>query len=281
MRGSMLLKTLKASPVPAAAMMLAGVLALAPAAHAGGGEGPGGLFDREWSVGGMVLVSPRYEGSKDYRVIGFPMIFPSGLNAGDGLVQFRGPDDLRLRLFNVHGFEAGPLIGWRFGRDEDDGDRLRGLGDVEGGFVAGAYAAVTLGMFKPFVSYHHQLSGDNTGGLVRLGVEAKVPVAPRVQVRATLGTSIADKDYMAAYFSVTPAQSLASLTGLPVYDAGAGIKDVFFGLNAEIPLHQDWTLRLTGRYTHLVGDAADSPIVESESQFSGGIGLTYRFGGPR
>jgi outer membrane scaffolding protein for murein synthesis (MipA/OmpV family) len=27
-----------------------------------------------------------------------------------------------------------------------------------------------------------------------------------------------------------------------------------------------------------VGDAADSPLVESESQLSGGIGLTYRFG---
>lgn len=265
----------------AAALTFAGFLAGASAAQAGGGGGPDGLFDREWSVGGMVLVSPRYEGSKDYRVIGFPMIFPSGLNTGDGYVQFRGPDDLRLRLFNLHGFEAGPLIGWRFGRDEDDGDRLRGLGDVEGGFVAGAYAAVTLGMIKPFISYHHQLSGDDTGGLVRLGVEAKVPVAPRVQVRATLGTSIADKDYMAAYFSVTPTQSLASLAGLPVYDAGAGIKDVFFGLNAEVPINRDWTLRLSGRYTHLVGDAADSPIVETESQFSGGIGLTYRFGGAR
>lgn len=263
------------------ATLLTGLLTLTPPAHAGDGGGPQGLFDREWSVGGMLLVTPRYEGAKDYRVIGFPMIFPSGLGTGDGLVQFRGPDDLRLRLLNMHGFEAGPLIGWRFGREEDDGDRLRGLGDVDGGFVAGAYAAVTLGMFKPFLSYHHQVTGDDGGGLVRFGVEAKVPVARDVQVRATLGSSIADKDYMAAYFSVTPAQSLASLAGLPVYDAGAGIKDVFVGFSADLPINSDWTLKLNGRYTHLVGDAADSPIVESESQFSGGIGLTYRFGTKR
>jgi outer membrane scaffolding protein for murein synthesis (MipA/OmpV family) len=48
-------------------------------------------------------------------------------------------------------------------------------------------------------------------------------------------------------------------------------------LSSDIALDQRWTLKLTGRYSHLVGDAADSPIVETESQFYGGVGLTYRF----
>ena len=34
---------------------------------------------------------------------------------------------------------------------------------------------------------------------------------------------------------------------------------------------------LIGRYARLIGDAADSPIVESENQFYGGAALSYKF----
>jgi outer membrane scaffolding protein for murein synthesis (MipA/OmpV family) len=229
-------------------------------------------------VGGMVVVAPEYEGSDDYEVVGFPFVAPAGLGNGGGLVQFRGPDDLRFRVLHFGGFEAGPLVGWRFDRDEDDGDRLRGLGDVDGGFVVGGFAAYRLGTFKPFVSYHHQVSGDDTGGLTRFGVEARVEPAPRFVVTGTVGATYADDDYMQSFFGVTPDQSAASASGLGVYDADAGIKDVYIGLSTDVPLSEDWTLKLMGRYARLTGDAADSPIVESEDQLSGGVGFTYKLG---
>jgi outer membrane protein len=62
-----------------------------------------------------------------------------------------------------------------------------------------------------------------------------------------------------------------------VYDIDSGFKDVFLGVAASVPLGDRWSLKLAGRYAHLLGDAADSPIVEAESQWSGGVGLTYRF----
>ncbi len=116
-------------------------------------------------------------------------------------------------------------------------------------------------------------SGDDTGGLIRFGVEAKTPVAPLMSLTATVGASYADADYMDAYFSVTPAQSAASSAGLPAYEADAGIKDAFFGVTTDVPLSRDWSLKLSGRYSRLVGDAADSPIVENENQFYGGASL--------
>ena len=108
-------------------------------------------------------------------------------------------------------------------------------------------------------------------------MEAKAPVAPNLSLTATVGASYADQDYMDAYFSVTPAQSAVSSAGLPAYDADAGIKDVFFGVTTDVPLTRDWSLKLSGRYSRLVGDAADSPVVENENQFYGGLGLTYSF----
>lgn len=230
-------------------------------------------------VGGIVSMAPRYEGATNYRVIGFPFVAPTGFGMIEsGTVQFRGVDDLRFRLWRSGAFEAGPLIGWRFGRDEEDGSRLRGLGDVEGGFVAGGYAAYRIGMFKPFLSYHHQLTGDSTGGILRFGSEALIKLDRGISVTATVGGTYASSDYMDHYFGITSAQAAGSTAGLAVFDAGADIKDAYIGLSGTVPLSELWSLRVGAKYTRLIGDAADSPVVETADQFSGSVGLSYRFG---
>jgi len=241
-----------------------------------GGVSDLGISGTDWQVGGFVFVAPKYEGAKDYEVLGAPFIAPAGLDE-TSRVQLRGPDDLRFRLIDFNGFEAGPLVGWRFDRDEGDAARLRGLGDVDGGLVAGAYVAYRLGPIAPFVSYHHQVTGDDTGGLIRFGAEARSLLMGGFSATLTAGATYADDDYMDAYFSVTPAQSAASVAGLAAYEADAGLKDVFIGLTGDVPLSDVWTLKLSARYAHLIGDAADSPIVESEHQLFGGVGLSYRF----
>ena len=230
-------------------------------------------------AGGAAAIAPKYEGSKDYEVRGFPIVAPAG--SGDsseaGFVQFRGIDDIRFRAFNSNGFEMGPLAGYRFGRDEDDADRLTGLGDVDGGLVVGAYAAYNFGAFKPFVSYHHQVTGDDAGGLVRFGAETRMPVAMGISLTVVAGANYATEDYNDAYFAVTSGQALTSTAGLIAYEADAGIKDVYLSLGTDIPLTDLWSLKLGGLYAHLLGDAADSPIVETEHQFYGIVGLTYKF----
>lgn len=251
--------------------LVAAVLAASPVT-AGDFFGSGDTIDLQ--VGGFVIVTPKYEGSEDYEVFGVPFLAPAGVDDNSRL-KFRGPDDVRFRLLEYYGFEAGPLVGWRFDREEEDADRLEGLGDVDGGVVAGAYAAYRMGGFAPFVSYGHQVSGDETGGLLRFGAEWRLPVWNGIRFTAQGGGTFADDDFMDAFFSVNNRQ--ADNSGFNAYDAEAGIKDVYVGLNADVPLSQDWSLKMTGMYSRLVGDAADSPIVETENQFFGGLGLTYRF----
>ena len=69
----------------------------------------------------------------------------------------------------------------------------------------------------------------------------------------------------------------SSNSGLRFYDSDAGIKDVFLAASADVKLDDRWTLKLMGRYSFLTGEVSDSPIVETEHQFFGGIGATYRF----
>ncbi len=226
-------------------------------------------------VGGAAVIAPKYEGSKEYEVRGFPIIAPAS-GESSGFVQFRGIDDLRFRVFEHSGFEAGPLAGYRFGRDEDDAARLAGLGDVDGGVVVGGYAAYNFGSLKPFLSYHHQVTGDDAGAVLRAGAETRFSLTPSIMVTAVAGASYADDDYMQSYFSVTAAQAFAS--GLSAFDADGGFKDVYLSLGTDIPLSELWSMKLGVKYTHLIGDASDSPIVETDSQLSGLLGFTYRFG---
>lgn len=228
-------------------------------------------------VGGIVVVTPKYEGSKEYEVFGAPLIFPAGFG-DNSRVKVKGLDHVQFRLFDIQGFEFGPLAGYRTGRDEEDGDRLRGLGDIDGGLVIGGYAAYRFGAFTAQASYHHEVTGDDeTGGLVKLGLEAVAQVAPNVKLTGGIGTTFADSDYMQSFFRVTAAQSARSQAGLAQYDTDAGIKDVNFSLTTDVAFAQRWNLKLIGRYSRLVGDAADSPVIETEDQFFGGAALTYRF----
>ena len=245
-----------------------------------------GASGKSITLGAGALVKPKYEGSKDYEVFAIPLIIPK-FSGGTGeksrfkkfreRISFKGLDDIRVRAFKSNGFEVGPVAGYRSGRDQDDARRLNGLGDIDGGLVLGGYAGYRIGSTIFDVSASTQVTGDDTGVQVRLGAETEQQVSERVRVTARLGTTISGDDYMQDYFGVTAAQAATSGAGLPVFGADAGIKDVHLQLGSKIDLGDRWLLRLRGRYARLVGDAADSPVIETEDQLSGSVGLGYKF----
>jgi outer membrane scaffolding protein for murein synthesis (MipA/OmpV family) len=249
------------------------------AADLDGGYKDDGAYERgDWSieavkVGGFIGVKPTYEGSDEYEVFGLPYIFPV-LSGGPGFfsrVDARGLDDVRFRLFEQDGFVAGPLAGYDLGRDEDDGDLLEGLGDIDGGFVGGGFVGYQLGPVLFDVSYHHYF-GDTDGYQIRFGAETKRYVSERTKLTARIGATYADDGYMDTYFGVSGAAINAG-----AFVADSGFKDVHAQIGIETELDERWSMRGSVRYSHLLGDAADSTIVETESQFYGLLGLSYKF----
>jgi outer membrane scaffolding protein for murein synthesis (MipA/OmpV family) len=231
-----------------------------------------GAYSSDWSieavkVGGFIGVKPTYEGSDEYEVFGFPYIFPV-FSGGPGFfsrIDARGLDDVRFRLFESDGFIAGPLAGYDLGRDEDDGDLLVGLGDIDGGFIGGGFVGYQLGPVLFDVSYHHYFS-DADGYQIRFGAETVRYVSDWTKLTARVGATYADDGYMDTYFGV-PA----------TFVADSGFKDVHAQVGVETELDERWSLRGSVRYSRLLGDAADSPIVASEDQFYGLLGLSYKF----
>jgi outer membrane protein len=81
---------------------------------------------------------------------------------------------------------------------------------------------------------------------------------------------------MSTDFGVT--QGDADRTGLPVYDADSGFKDIRVFPSLVMHLNETWHLALGVQYRGLLGDADDSPVVDdrgSSDQWLSGLGVAY------
>jgi len=227
----------------------------------------------DWSIciGALGIYKPDYEGSDDYELKGFPLIDITlrdtfFLNAQKGLGAY---------VWNRNDFKLGIAIGYTFGRDEDDSSDLRGLGDIDGGAVANVLFEWTIGDVALNARYEEQITGQDTGFQVHLGLGYDLHIAEKVILKPSIRTTYASSDYMEEYFGVSPSQSTRS--GMSAYDAASGFKSLGFHIMATYKLDQHWGIQAGAGYDRLVGEAADSPVVKDENQYRVSIGLSYKF----
>ena len=250
-------------------------------------------------VGIGATAAPLYEGSDEYRIAPFPIIsYDSGV-PGPRRFEFRALDDIRLHAARFGGFSFGPIAGYRFGRDEEDADILDGLGDVEGGIVGGAFVAfdAPVSEFASVgldIGVSHQFTGDprdddflddigfdnGYGYIIDFGASANIAVTPRIDLALRAGAEYADDDYMQTHFGISPTQAASSAAAGPAlggFDAEGGIKNVYLNANAAFDVTDKIQLRAGAGYSRLLGDAADSPVSVDDNQFTGSLGVAYRF----
>ena len=227
---------------------------------------------RDWtlSIGFIGGVKPEYEGSDEY---GFGM-GPKLAGSWQDILFFKGKT-FGANLVREKNLKAGPVLSWAGGRDEDDDDKLEGLGDVDGSIEAGGFISYRKKPLRFKLEARHDIDSGHEGGLVELSVGTPLPFKKQ-PILVTLGTTWASDDYMESFFGVSAKQSADS--GLKKYDADAGIKDIKLGLSTGYKITNRWRVGGMVEYKRLVGDAADSPIVEDKNQFVAGIGISYHFG---
>lgn len=230
-------------------------------------------------LGAGPAVSPDYEGSDDYRIKALP------------LLSFRYRDlievdnnHLRVNFFGfnptVHEkhFQAGPLLNINFGRDENNNPALAGLGNIGTSLELGVFGSYSLGPTRTRIRYLHGVTGGHSGTKVIGDVRVVLLKTDKAAVSASINTTWADNSYMSEYFSINPAQALAS--GMPRFNAGAGLKDTGIGITGNYELSRRWAILVHADYKRLLGDAADSPIVSlrgSPDQAAAGVFLIFSF----
>jgi MipA family protein len=227
------------------------------------------------SIGLDATVIPRYQGGESYRVLPLPVLtysaplsssaflFAEGLNAGIAFPLGRYAS-------------AGLLIGVLPGREEDDSDRLNGLGDISTTFEYGAFARAQYGPASADVRFL-QAAHSGYGNRVKFTVSYALIHSGTDRVRLSADTVWSNGPSQQTYFGVDAGQAVNSAAGLPAYDPSSGFSRADVSLAWDHRIGEHWSLRGKIGYGTLLGDAADSPVVERRGSAFGSVGAAYRF----
>lgn len=218
----------------------------------------------------------------DVRQQGFLFIRGASTNPNDGYgsvgwyaLNF-GYEERSTRRF---GFSVGPVARFSRGRDEDDSDALNGLGDIDDSIRVGGFLEVRSGGWSADVTAVSQDAGEAGDGLlVALRSGYTADVGDQFSVTPGVFANWGDDDYMQGYYGVRAAQSARS--GIAQFNAGSGFKDVGLSLRGNYTYSNNVLIRGEVGYQRLLGDAADSPIVDgrgSRDQFRALLGVAYKF----
>ncbi len=264
-----------------AAGLSANALAQQSSASTAPDTGDTGGF-RGYLIGGALSV-PEYEGSSEQTVV--PLIAAQIRWDDYRYVAWDGIGG-RANILNAPDFEFGPVVNVTLGRQDDvESLRVRRLGEIDTAFELGAFAAYSArgvmndrDQFRLSAQVTSDVSDTHEGVLGEISANYSTQATDRLRLSAVTSLSYVDDAYAETYFGITPAASRAS--GLAVTDVEGGVKDVSVGFTAAYDLNSRWSLFALSRYSRLLGDIADSPIVALEgddNQWSAGIGLGWAF----
>lgn len=252
------------------------------------------VFAGDWVTLGLgVGYKPSYDGSDDYSLIPAPLIqgSVSGFDFGA-----RGPglyvDVIRdTNSDSKVKFLFGPQVRVRLDRNSGIKDpvvKLLGKRDVgvELGFTSGISFT---GLTNPFdrltfgVDAAWDIAGAHDGRVISPSVSFSTPLSRSAFVNLSVSADHVDDNYADTYFTVDPADSLAS--GLPVFAASGGWKNVGISALGGVDLSGNaldggWSLFALTSYSKLLEDAKRSPVTSirgDAGQWFVAAGVAYTF----
>ncbi len=282
--------TAKSAFFAAAAALFAAATALAPAWAQGGGASQTQEWEalsrrttppegREWDVrvGGAGVMRPTFEGSDRYRFAALPFIT---VNWRDTISLGESGLSAQLRSGNLRygvglTFDAGREDSGTGGVFAGGDDRLRGLGEIDFSLGVRGFATYRWSFLELGGSVTKYTGKQNDGILSDIGVSAALPLGERLLLIPNIRVGFADDKYMQTYFGINALQASRSI--FPRFDAHGGLHQLRGGANLVYSFTDHWFAGLNAGATHLLGDAAVSPISITDTYGTALTFVGYRF----
>ncbi|KVN03457.1 MULTISPECIES: MipA/OmpV family protein [unclassified Burkholderia] len=227
------------------------------------------------SVGLDLAAVPRYAGASSYHVLPLPAVALAGHSASNWHV-FASGLEAGAAWSVTPNLSIGPLVGLGLGRKEDDAAILNGTGNIADSFLYGAFVRWQAGPASANVRFL-QSAHSGYGNHVTLALAYRIFDGPRDRVTASLSTVWANRSAAQTEFGIDDAQAAASAAHLPTYAPSSGFQRTDLRVTLEHRLDAHWSARAGVGAGTLVGDAANSPIVERRASVFGSMGVAYRF----
>lgn len=257
--------------------MLALPLGAAMAQPSSIGSEAAGPPPKDWTfdIGPGVVTAPWFEGSAYYRVLPIPNL---DLRYKRDKVFISARDGVGATLLEGDGFKLGPILRYRFARNDWDGPGLYGMGGVPFTVEGGGFLRYDLPFLAAKVEVRRGLGGSN-GLIFDALLDGKLRLADNFFVSGGPRLSVTDSTFNQAYFGVNYNQSQAS--GYAQYYPGAGLRSVGLGTSAVWRITDQLNAVAFGAWNRLTDVAASSPIVSgpygSPNQFVVGAAVSWRF----
>ena len=244
------------------------------------------------TVGVGAVYSASYDGSDDYVLSPIPIV--QGNLKGIAITPRPGgvaldliPDDMRKRV----AFSLGPVATLSRNRASQIKDPVvRSAGKLKTAIDVGASGGVTLNrVLHGFDSL--TLSADakwdvnsaHSGQTISPTLTYFTPLSRAAVVSLSVSARHVDDDYADYYYSVSPAQNLAS--GLPLYQADGGWESWSVGMLAGYDLNGNaldggLALIALGSYSRMINDASRTPYTSlrgDADQWTVAFGVGYTF----
>jgi MipA family protein len=245
------------------------------------------------SVGGGIISTPDYEGSKKTISGVLPTVSVSYLSKEYGKFGSDPRRGLSWTPVLKDEYSFGVGLGVDFGRKDNangtvfqPGSKLlAGMGRIKPSAEFNVFGHYTLGV-PIYAQFSKGLSDGKINALTRereghggarLEVGFDVPWKPTNELTLTFSPNVvwADKKYQQAYFGVTAAQAAASK--FKAYSADGGVKSAGLNIGANYQLDKHWAGTMSASINQLRGNAANSPLVSRKGQATLVVGASYTF----
>ncbi len=236
---------------------------------------------KNWDItlGATTQFSKTYEGSDSYRLEPLPYFHV----LWHDMIEI-DPEGINAYLIGNEKANAGVGLTYDWGRQQKNihalfgshhPQSLQGLGNIDPSLGLKAFANYTVHKIEFGVEAVQYTGNQNDGLLVNLSAERSYHYRKRWTFTPSINTDYCDARYMQAYFGVTPAQ--ASRSQFQAYNASAGFKDITISLTSIYQWNKHWFTASELSVQKLVGDAADSPITQSNIDPEVTLTLGYHF----
>lgn len=198
---------------------------------------------------------------------------------GDEPFAFEAPDEsFGFSVARKGAWQFGPALGFEGQRSRANTNGL--LPKVGFTFKLGGFVQYELTSNVRLRTEVRQGIGGHKGLIGTVGADYVIRDADRWLFSVGPRVTGVNGRYSRAYFGIDPATAM--IASLPAFRANGGLQAVGMAAGAIRQFNDSWGIYSYAKYDRLVADPGRSPVVRAfgkRDQLSGGVALTYTFGG--
>ena len=223
-------------------------------------------------IGFGISVAPRFVGAEEHVA---SAAFDLKISYKETI--FLENNRIGALLYKNRFVRAGAIARWNLGRiDTGSLSLLDSIPEVDDAFEIGAFAATSL--YKLFLTTEIYFGATDALKGTSVEVEAGYTFEPTSKWRVTpiLGAVWGSGKFLNTFYGVEEGNP-----DLAAYRPNGGLSEAYIELATERRFGENWLFKGSFRFSELLGDAADSPIVRSaggsRDQLQAFIGIVWLF----